>query len=159
LKITVISVGKIKEKFFSQAISEYVKRLSRYCSLTMIEVADEKAPENLSIADMTAVKNKEGQKILEKMPQGSFVVTLEIDGRQMTSEELAQNFEELALRGSSHICFIIGGSLGLGDAVSSASNLKLSFSSMTFPHQLFKIMLLEQIYRAFKIIKGEPYHK
>lgn len=159
MKITVISVGTIKEKFFSQAISEYVKRLSRYCSLTMIEVPDEKAPENLSIADMTAVKNKEGQKILEKMPQGSFVVTLEIDGKQMTSEELAQNFEELALRGSSHICFIIGGSLGLGDAVSSASNLTLSFSRMTFPHQLFKIMLLEQVYRAFKIIKGEPYHK
>lgn len=159
MKITIISVGKIKEKFFSQAISEYVKRLSRYCRLTMIEVPDEKAPENLSIADMTAVKNKEGQKILEKMPQGSFVVTLEIDGKQMTSEELAQNFEELALRGSSHICFIIGGSLGLGDAVSSASNLTLSFSRMTFPHQLFKIMLLEQVYRAFKIIKGEPYHK
>lgn len=159
MKITIISVGKIKEKFFSQAISEYAKRLSRYCRLTMIEVPDEKAPENLSIADMTAVKNKEGQKILEKMPQGSFVVTLEMDGRQMTSEELAQNFEELALRGSSHICFIIGGSLGLGDAVSSSSNLKLSFSRMTFPHQLFKIMLLEQVYRAFKIIKGEPYHK
>lgn len=159
MKITIISVGKIKEKFFSQAISEYVKRLSRYCRLTMIEVPDEKAPENLSIADMNAVKNKEGQKILEKMPQGSFVVTLEIDGKQMTSEELAQNFEELALRGSSHICFIIGGSLGLGDAVSSASNLTLSFSRMTFPHQLFKIMLLEQVYRAFKIIKGEPYHK
>lgn len=159
MKITIISVGKIKENFFSQAISEYAKRLSRYCRLTMIEVPDEKAPENLSIADMTAVKNKEGQKILEKMPQGSFVVTLEMDGRQMTSEELAQNFEELALRGSSHICFIIGGSLGLGDAVSSSSNLKLSFSRMTFPHQLFKIMLLEQVYRAFKIIKGEPYHK
>ena len=159
MKVTVVSVGKIKEMFYSHAIAEYAKRLGRYCTLSMIEIPDEKAPESLSLSDMRAVKDREGNRILDKIPQGSFVITLEIDGKQKTSEELAENFEQLALNGTSHICFIIGGSLGIGDAVKTASNLSLSFSKMTFPHQLFKVMLLEQVYRAFRIIRGEPYHK
>ncbi|QSX07771.1 23S rRNA (pseudouridine(1915)-N(3))-methyltransferase RlmH [Alkalibacter rhizosphaerae] len=159
MKITIVAVGKIKEKFYIQALAEYTKRLGRYCTLNVVEIPDEKAPENLSQAQMVDVLQKEGQKILSKVPSGALVVTMEIEGRTMTSEEFADYMDTCALNGQSHLCFIIGGSLGLHSDVKSISDLSLSFSSMTFPHQLFRILLLEQIYRAFRILRNEPYHK
>lgn len=159
MNISIIGVGKIKEKYFIQAIDEYTKRLSRYCKLKMIEVPDEKSPENLNPGDIKIILQKEGKRILEKIPPGSTVITLEIQGRELTSEELSQQIQEYAIQGKSDLCFIIGGSLGLDTSIKEVSNLKLSFSKLTFPHQMFRVMLLEQIYRGFKIIKGEPYHK
>ena len=159
MKITIISVGKIKEKFFSQAISEYAKRLSRYCRLTMIEVPDEKAPENLSEKEMEMVKDSEGENILKKLDAYSYVIALDKDGDQLSSIDFAKKIKKLTVQGNSSFTFIIGGSLGLSDEVLKKSNLKLSFSKMTFPHQLFRLILLEQVYRAFRINRGEPYHK
>ncbi|HEY8362432.1 MAG TPA: 23S rRNA (pseudouridine(1915)-N(3))-methyltransferase RlmH [Tissierellaceae bacterium] len=159
MNITIIAVGKIKEKYIQEGIKEFIKRLSRYCSLNLIEVDDEKAPENLSQREMEIVKTKEGQKIITKIPQNSFIISLEIKGKQLSSEELSKKIEELMIEGVNHITFIIGGSLGLSDEVLDRSNFRLSFSKMTFPHQLMRLILLEQIYRAFKIIKNEPYHK
>jgi 23S rRNA (pseudouridine1915-N3)-methyltransferase len=159
LKITVIAVGKIKESFYTQALAEYEKRLSRYCTLHMVEISDEKAPEHLSPAQMEDVLLKEGQRILDKIPAASTVITLEIDGSAMTSEALASYVDACAIAGQSHLCFIIGGSLGLHKSVKASAHVALSFSKMTFPHQLFRVMLLEQIYRAFRIIRNEPYHK
>lgn len=159
MNITLISVGKLKEKYLINGIKEYSKRLSKYCKLNLIEVPDEKAPENLSKAEMGQVKDKEGQRILNKVSDSSYVIALAIDGKQVTSEELSKKIEQLALRGNSHITFIIGGSLGLSDEVLSRSQYKLSFSKMTFPHQLMKLILLEQIYRSFRISRNEPYHK
>ena len=159
MNIIVIAVGKIKEKFYVQAIAEYTKRLSRYCNLTTIEVPDEKAPENLSNADMLNIINKEGKKIIARIPPGATVITLEIEGKQMTSVDFSKEIESFALKGQSQLCFIIGGSLGLSQEIKNISQLKLSFSKMTFPHQLFRVMLLEQIYRGFRILKNEPYHK
>jgi len=159
LNIIVIAVGKIKEKFYVQAIAEYTKRLSRYCNLTTIEVPDEKAPENLSNADMLNIIDKEGKKIIARIPSGATVITLEIEGKQMTSVDFSKEIESFALKGQSQLCFIIGGSLGLSQEIKNISQLKLSFSKMTFPHQLFRVMLLEQIYRGFRILKNEPYHK
>lgn len=159
MNITIIAVGKIKEKYIQEGIKEFIKRLSRYCSLNLIEVDDEKAPENLSQREMEIVKTKEGQKIITKIPQNSFIISLEIKGKQLSSEELSKKIEELMIEGVNHITFIIGGSLGLSDEVLDRSNFRLSFSKMTFPHQLMRLILLEQIYRAFKIIKNEPYHR
>jgi len=159
MKITIISVGKIKEKFMKNGIKEYSKRLSRYCKLNMVEVNDEKAPENLSEADMEIVKTKEGERILGKLSNNTYVICLAIDGKQLSSEELSAKLDNLALTGKSDVTFIIGGSLGLSDEVLKRSNYKLSFSKMTFPHQLMKLILLEQVYRGFRISKGEPYHK
>lgn len=159
MNITIIAVGKIKEKYIQEGIKEFIKRLSRYCSLNLIEVDDEKAPENLSQREMEIVKTKEGQKIITKIPQNSFIISLEIKGKQLSSEELSKKIEELMIEGVNHITFIIGGSLGLSDEVLDRSNFRLSFSKMTFPHQLMRLILLEQIYRAFKIIKNETYHK
>jgi len=159
MKITVITVGKIKEKYFVGAINEYAKRLSKYCKLNMIEVADEKAPENLSEADMLIVKKKEGERILSKVRDSDYVVALAIEGKQVTSEGLSEKLNALALTGKSDVTFIIGGSLGLSDAVMKRSNYQLSFSKMTFPHQLMKVVLLEQVYRSFRILRNEPYHK
>jgi 23S rRNA (pseudouridine1915-N3)-methyltransferase len=159
LKITIISVGKIKEKFYKEAIGEFKKRLSSYCTLNLIEVADEKAPENISDKEMEQIKDKEGEKILSKMDENSYVVVLHIQGKQLSSEDLSKKINDLGLKGQSHITFIIGGSLGLSQNVLNKSNFKLSFSKMTFPHQLFKVILLEQVYRSFRIIRGEPYHK
>lgn len=159
MKITLISVGKIKEKYFVDAISEYVKRLSKYCQLTLIEVADEKAPETLSDKEMVQIKDKEGERILSKIKDTQYVITLEIAGKQLTSEGLAEKMAHLALTGQSDVVFIIGGSLGLSDLILTRSNFALSFSKMTFPHQLMKVVLLEQIYRGYRINKGEPYHK
>lgn len=159
MNITIISVGKIREEFIQNGIKEYSKRLSRYCKLNIFEVNDEKAPEKLSDAEMELVKNKEGERILNKISSSSYVIVLAIDGKSLSSEGLAQEIDGLALNGNSDITFVIGGSLGVTDEVLKRSDFKLSFSKMTFPHQLMKLILTEQIYRAFKIIKGEPYHK
>ncbi len=159
MKIKVITVGRIKEKYYVNAIKEYTKRLSAYCKLEEIEVSDEKCPENLSDKEMLQVKDKEADRILSKVKDGDFVIALAIDGKQLSSEELADKMNSLALSGKSDITFIIGGSLGLADKVMKRSNFDLSFSKMTFPHQLMKVVLVEQVYRAFRIMKGEPYHK
>ncbi|WP_430884443.1 23S rRNA (pseudouridine(1915)-N(3))-methyltransferase RlmH [Fusibacter sp. JL216-2] len=159
MKITVISVGKIKEKYFTGAINEYAKRLTKYCKLEQVEVPDEKAPENLSEKEMVQVKDKEGERILSKINDQAYVIALAIEGKQMTSEGLSEHIEKLGVSGKSHIVFVIGGSLGLSDKVLKRANYKLSFSRMTFPHQLMKVVLLEQVYRAFRIVRGEPYHK
>lgn len=159
MNIRVISVGKIKEKFMVNGIKEYSKRLSRYCKLDNIEVSDEKAPENLSESEMVIVKAKEGERILSKISDNSYVIALAIDGEQLSSEKLSDKLDKLALTGKSDITFVIGGSLGLSDDVLKRSNYKLSFSKMTFPHQLMKLILLEQVYRAFRISRNEPYHK
>lgn len=159
MNINIIAVGKIKEKYIQEGIKEFSKRLSRYCKLNIIEIEDEKAPETLSEKDMLIVKAKEGEKILNKIPANSFVITLVIEGKQLTSEGLAEKFEDIMVNGSNDITFIIGGSLGLDSEVINRSNFKLSFSKMTFPHQLMRLILLEQVYRAWRINKGEPYHK
>ena len=159
MNITVICVGKIKEKFYRDALSEYEKRLSRYCKLNIIEVPDEKTPENASDRENELIKDKEGEAILKHVKENMFVISLEIAGTSFSSEGFAKKIENLGISGESNIAFIIGGSLGLSKKVSKRSNLKLSFSEFTFPHQLMRVILLEQIYRAFKIISGEPYHK
>lgn len=159
MNINIIAVGKIKEKYIQEGIKEFSKRLSRYCNLKIIEVDDEKAPENLSEKEMDTVKQKEGEKILSKIPQNSFIISLEIQGREISSEELSKKMEDIMVSGINDITFIIGGSLGLADEVRSISNFKLSFSKMTFPHQLMRLILLEQVYRGWRIMKNEPYHK
>ena len=159
MNINIIAVGKIKEKYINEGIKEFSKRLSRYAKLRIIEISDERAPENLSKKDMEKVMEKEGSRILVKVPQNSFIITLEIEGKQITSEKLSQKIEDLMISGINDITFIIGGSLGLSKEIKSLSNFKLSFSKMTFPHQLMRLILLEQVYRSFRIMKGEPYHK
>ncbi len=159
MKITVITVGKIKEKYLKDAIAEYSKRLSKYCKLEIIEVADEKTPDNASEVVEDAIRAKEAERILKYVKDDAFVITLEINGKQLSSEELADKIDKLGVQGTSHIIFIIGGSIGLGQEVLQKSNYALSFSKMTFPHQLMRVVLLEQIYRSYRIINGEPYHK
>ena len=159
MNIKIIAVGKIKEKYIKEGIDEFSKRLSRYAKLEIIEVNDEKAPENLSGKEMENIKQREGDRIISKIPQSSFIISLEIKGKQINSEELSKKMEKLMIDGVNDITFIIGGSLGLSKEVSSLSNYKLSFSKMTFPHQMMRLILLEQIYRGFRIMKGEPYHK
>ena len=159
MKITVITVGKIKEKYLKDAIAEYTKRLSKYCKLEIIEVADEKTPDNASEVVENAIRGKEAERILKYVKDDAFIITLEIQGKQLTSEELADKIDKLGVQGTSHIIFIIGGSIGLGEEVLKKSNYALSFSKMTFPHQLMRVILLEQIYRSYRIISGEPYHK
>jgi len=159
MKITIISVGKIKEKFYAEAVKEYAKRLSRYCKLTEEVVPDERADECFSPAEIDRVKIKEGQKILNKITKNSYVIVLDIKGLELSSEAFADKIKVLADQGISDISFIIGGSNGLSMEVINRADFKLSFSKMTFPHQLFKVILLEQIYRAFKINSGETYHK
>ncbi|WP_033827402.1 23S rRNA (pseudouridine(1915)-N(3))-methyltransferase RlmH [Bacillus andreraoultii] len=159
MKITIVTVGKLKEKYLKQGIEEYLKRLSAYAKVEVIEVADEKAPENLSEAEMEEVKKKEGERILAHISQDTYVITLEIGGKMLSSEQLAAKIDELGTYGKSKIAFVIGGSLGMSKEVQNRSNLALSFSKMTFPHQLMRLILLEQVYRAYRIIRGEPYHK
>ena len=159
MKITIITVGKIKEKYLKDAIAEYSKRLSKYCKLEIVEVADEKTPDNASEKVENQIRAKEGERILKYVKDDAYVVTLEIKGRQVTSEELADKIDTLGIQGTSHITFIIGGSIGLGEQVLARSDCALSFSKMTFPHQLMRVILLEQIYRSYRIIHGEPYHK
>ena len=159
MKITVITVGKIKEKYLKDAIAEYSKRLSKYCKLEIVEVADEKTPDNASEVVEDAIRTKEAERILKYVKDDAFVITLEINGKQLSSEELADMIHKLGVHGTSHIVFIIGGSIGLGQEVLQKSNYALSFSKMTFPHQLMRVILLEQIYRSYRIINNEPYHK
>ena len=159
MKITVITVGKIKEKYLKDAIAEYSKRLSKYCKLEIIEVADEKTPDNASEVVEVAIRSKEAERILKYVKDDAFIITLEINGKQLSSEGLADKIDKLGVQGTSHIIFIIGGSIGLGQEVLQKSNYALSFSKMTFPHQLMRVILLEQIYRSYRIINGEPYHK
>lgn len=158
MNINVICVGKIKEKYFTDAITEYSKRLSRFVKLNIIEVADEKIPDNASVKEMEIVKKKEGERILSKLPSNSFAVTLCVEGKELSSTELATKLSDISMT-SSNITFIIGGSLGLSDDVKSASQLRLSFGRITLPHQLIRVVLLEQLYRAFKINNNETYHK
>ncbi|MCM1056180.1 MAG: 23S rRNA (pseudouridine(1915)-N(3))-methyltransferase RlmH [Firmicutes bacterium] len=159
MKISIVCVGKLKESFYRDAVDEYVKRLGRYCKPEIIEVPDEKTPEGAGPALEEQIKAKEGGRILEKLREDAFVCTLEIGGRKLSSEDLAQWLEKLTISGTSHIAFVIGGSLGLHEDVCKRADMNLSFSDMTFPHQLMRVILTEQIYRAFRIINGEPYHK
>lgn len=159
MRITIITVGKIKEKYWKDAIAEYTKRLNRYCKLDIIEVADEKTPEQASEALEDMIRSREGERILRFLKDDMYVITLEINGKMVNSEELAHKIEDLGIRGKSHIAFVIGGSIGLGNEVLGKSDFSLSFSELTFPHQLMRVLLLEQIYRSYKIISGEPYHK
>ncbi|WP_029265835.1 23S rRNA (pseudouridine(1915)-N(3))-methyltransferase RlmH [Virgibacillus alimentarius] len=157
MKITIVSVGKLKEKYLKEGIKEYLKRLGAYAKVNIIEVADEKAPETMSELEMQEVKRKEGERILSNISQDAFVITLEINGKMLSSEQLASKLDGLATYGKSKIVFVIGGSLGISEAVQKRSDLALSFSKMTFPHQLMRLVLLEQVYRAFRIMRGEPY--
>lgn len=158
LTINVICVGKLKEKFFKDAVDEYSKRLSRYCKLEITELSDEKIPNNPSDKQIQEIKEKECNNIISHIKKDSYIISLDLTGKQLSSEELSIRLDNLCLS-TSHITFIIGGSLGLTKNVLSMSNSILSFSKMTFPHQLIRIFLLEQIYRAFKISAGETYHK
>ncbi|MCM3118158.1 23S rRNA (pseudouridine(1915)-N(3))-methyltransferase RlmH [Neobacillus sp. MER 74] len=159
MNISIITVGKLKEKYLKQGIEEYLKRLTAYAKVDVIEVPDEKAPEVLSELEMVQVKQKEGDRILAKISQDTYVIALAIQGKLGSSEELADSLEKKATYGKSKIAFVIGGSLGLSEEVIKRSNEQLSFSRMTFPHQLMRLILVEQIYRAFRINRGEPYHK
>ncbi|GLI82970.1 ribosomal RNA large subunit methyltransferase H [Rossellomorea marisflavi] len=159
MNITIITVGKLKEKYLKQGIAEYTKRLGSYAKIDIVELADEKAPEVLSDSEMQQVKNKEGERILSKISPDHHVIALAIQGKMKSSEELADTLDKLATYGKSKVAFIIGGSLGLSDDVLKRADEKLSFSKMTFPHQLMRLVLVEQVYRAFRINRGEPYHK
>lgn len=159
VKITVICVGKIKEKYLKEAISEYSKRLSKFCSLEIKEVADEKTSQNMSPAEEALVKDKEGERIAALVKPDDYLITLEIEGDMTTSRGLSEKMSDLLVKGVSRITFVIGGSVGLSDKIIQRSDYHLSFSKMTFPHQLMRVILLEQIYRSFKIAAGEPYHK
>ncbi len=159
MKITLITVGKIKEKYLRDAIAEYSKRLSRYCKLEIIEVTDEKTPDHASDVVENTIRDKEAERIMKYVKEDAYVITLEINGKLLSSEELSAKINQLGIQGTSHIIFIIGGSIGLGKEVLARSDYALSFSKMTFPHQLMRVILLEQIYRSYRIINGEPYHK
>lgn len=159
MKITILCVGKIKEIYFTMAIDEYSKRLTRYCKLDIIEVPDEKTPDDASEAIETQIKKTEGEKLLKNMKDGAYVIALAIEGDMLSSVDLAGKMEHLATMGSSHLIFVIGGSLGLSKEVLARADYKLSFSKMTFPHQMMRMVLLEQIYRAYRINSNQPYHK
>lgn len=159
MNITLISVGKLKEKYLKEAIDEYSKRLKRYCKLEIIELPDEKTPDNASEKEELQIKDKEGDLILSKVKDNSYVIAMDLKGKHITSEEFSGIIQDLGVTGNPNITFIIGGSLGLSQKVIRRANYKLCFSKMTFPHQLFRVMLLEQVYRAFRIMKNEPYHK
>ena len=160
MDIKIVAVGKIKEKFYKDAIDEYLKRMQTYNKVEIIEVADEMAAENLSEKELEQVKEKEGERILSKISKEDYVVSLEILGKQMDSIDFAKFIEnEMAEGFGRNLVFIIGGSNGLAKEVSQRSNKKLSFGKMTYPHQLMRVILTEQIYRAYRIINGHPYHK
>lgn len=159
MKITIITVGKVKESYFRGAIEEYSKRLSKYCKLEIAEVADEKTPDKASETEEAQIKAKEAERIMKHVRDDAYVIALAIEGKQLDSVQLADKIEKLGVQGTSHIQLIIGGSLGLHQSVLSRADYKLSFSKMTFPHQLMRVILLEQIYRAYRIISHEPYHK
>lgn len=159
MNVTILCVGKVKEKFYRDAIAEFEKRLSRYCKLDIIEVADEKTPDNASEVVERQIKEKEAERMEKYIREGAYVIALAIDGKQLDSVELSEKMEKLGISGNSNIVFVIGGSLGLADGILKRADFKLSFSRMTFPHQLMRVILLEQIYRGYRIMNHEPYHK
>lgn len=159
MKIKLICVGKLKEKYLDDGIKEYLKRISAYSDIEVIEVADERIPENPSLAEETIVKSKEGRRILDKVKQDDYMILLDVSGKQLDSIQFAERIEDCMINGKSTIDFVIGGSLGHGEDVLTRANARISFSQMTFPHQLMRLILVEQIYRAFKIIRHETYHK
>ena len=159
MKIKMICVGKLKEKYLEEGVKEYLKRLSAYCDVEVIEVGDERIPENPSLAEETIVKSKEGRRILDKVKQDDYMILLDVQGKEVDSIQFAESIEDCMLHGKSTIDFVIGGSLGHGEDVLTRANKRISFSKMTFPHQLMRVILAEQIYRAFKIIRKETYHK
>ena len=159
MKIKIICVGKLKEKYLKDGILEYTKRLSRFCKIEIIEVNDEKIPDNASKSQEDIVIRNEGEKILKHIQKGEYIISLCVEGKNISSTDLADNLKSITLSGNSTIAFIIGGSLGIDEKIKNMSDYKLSFSKMTFPHQLMRLILLEQIYRAFKINSNEEYHK
>ena len=159
MNVRILCVGKIKEKFYRDAIDEYVKRLSKYCSVSVVEVPDEKTSENASDTEIDIVKDKEGERLLKHINDRDFVIALAILGKQMDSVAFSKYIEDLGIQGKSSLVFVIGGSLGLSDNVLRRADYQISFSKMTFPHQLMRVILSEQIYRAMRIMKNEPYHK
>jgi len=159
MNITVICIGKLKERYWTEAVQEYVKRLNKYCTLTINELKEERVTDNASAAEEAAAIEAEGRSILRQIKKETYVIALEILGTELTSEELSDRIKSLGLAGKSDITFIIGGSLGLSDEVLARANFRLSFSRMTFPHQMMRVILLEQIYRSFKIMRNETYHK
>lgn len=159
MKITILAVGKVKEKYFTGAIQEYSKRLSRYCKLELIEVADEKTPDRASRREEELIRQKEGERLKKYLREDAYVIALAIEGKQTTSEGFAEKIHTLGVQGKSRIIFVIGGSIGLAPEILNRAEEKLSFSKMTFPHQLMRVVLLEQIYRGYRIINGQPYHK
>lgn len=159
MNISVICVGKLKEKYWTQAVAEYAKRLSGYCSLDIVELKEARLPDRAGPAEEQAVKDAEGAEILKRLRDNMYVITLEVKGKELSSEKLAEKIDSLAVGGRSNIAFVIGGSLGLSEEVSKRSDFRLSFSQMTFPHQMMRVILLEQVYRSFKIIRHETYHK
>lgn len=159
MRVTILTVGKIKESYLRDAIKEYAKRLGKYCKLEILEVTDEKTPDSPSTTAAELVRKKEGERLLKSLPKDAYIITLEISGKQLTSEEFSQKIENLAVQGVSHLLFVIGGSLGLGQNILQKSDFAMSFSKMTYPHQLMRVILLEQIYRGYRIANGEPYHK
>lgn len=159
MKISIVCVGKIKEKFYRDAMEEYLKRLSRYCKAEVLEVADERTPEGASSAEEEQIKRREGERLLSKLGEDAYVITLEIAGSKVDSLAFSDMIKQIGLNGKSHIQFVIGGSLGLHKLVSARADKRLSFSDMTFPHQLMRVILCEQIYRGYRIMNGEPYHK
>lgn len=159
MQYTILCVGKLKEKYFTDAVKEYVKRLGRYAKIDVIEVADEKTPDNASSLMENQIKQKEAERLLKHVKDSAYVIALDIRGKQYDSVEFAQKISKLMVQGESHIAFVIGGSLGLHDSVLKRADERISFSKMTFPHQLMRVILLEQIYRAKRILNHEPYHK
>lgn len=159
MKVKIICVGKLKEKYLVDGIKEYLKRISGYSDVEIIEVSDERIPDKASLAEEMIVKAKEGRKILDKVKQDDYMILLDVSGKEMDSVSFSKQIEKCTLEGKSTIDFVIGGSLGHGEEVLSRANFRLSFSPMTFPHQLMRLILVEQIYRAFKIMKNETYHK
>ncbi|MCI8750385.1 MAG: 23S rRNA (pseudouridine(1915)-N(3))-methyltransferase RlmH [Lachnospiraceae bacterium] len=159
MKITILAVGKLKEKYFTSAVQEYSKRLGRYCKLEIIETADEKTPDNASTNEGNIIRAKEAGRLKKYIKDDAYVIALAINGKQMPSEGFADKLDKLGIRGISHIIFIIGGSTGLDSSILEMADEEISFSLMTFPHQLMRVILLEQVYRAYRIINGEPYHK
>ena len=159
LNINILCVGKIKENYLKEAINEYSKRLSKYCNLNIIEVADEVVPNKLSENVIEEIKNKEAGKMLEQLKKETYLISLDLKGKQYTSEEFSKKIQDIAVQGNSSITFVIGGTLGIGKEVLDKSKEKICFSKMTFPHQLIRVFVLEQIFRAFKISSGETYHR
>ena len=159
MKITISSVGKIKEKFYREAIAEYAKRLSSYCKFEIIELQDEKTPDKASAETERLIKEKEAERIMKAVDEKGYLIALAINGKAYDSVQFSQHIEKLMITGNSHIQFVIGGSLGLADSVLKLADEYISFSHFTFPHQLMRVILAEQIYRAYRIMNHEPYHK